>query len=155
MLPFHAFVLALVLGLAGQDGVSAVRAPVILVPGKLTRSRTCLSEIVVALVVCLSQAPCAYLIGKVAADTESKADEREMHAGLAGSVLEEKLNRTSTPSFYCSKESDWQVIWLSLTSASRPNCMLDELAVFYNQTEHRYAPELSYCWAFAKDCKTV
>lgn len=116
---------------------------------------TCLLDIVVTLVVRLSRAPCPYLNGEVAADTESKADERGMHAGLAGSVLEEKLNRTSTPSFYCSKESEWQVIWLSLTSASRPNCMLDELAVFYNQTENRYLPKLSYRWAFifCEDCK--
>ena len=33
MLTLAAFVLSLVLGLAQQDGVSAVRAPVILVPG--------------------------------------------------------------------------------------------------------------------------
>ena len=65
------------------------------------------------------------------------------NAGLAGSVLEEKLNRSSTPSFYCSKESDWQVIWLSLTAASRPNCMLDELNIFYNQTENRFHPSLT------------
>ena len=60
-------------------------------------------------------------------------------AGLAGSVLEEKLNRTSTPKWYCSKEADWQVIWLSLTAASRPDCLLDELYVSYNTTDGRQA----------------
>jgi lysophospholipase-3 len=58
--------------------------------------------------------------------------------GLAGSVLEEKLNRSSTPSFYCTKTSDWQVVWLSLTAASRPDCLLDDLHVDYNKTSHRY-----------------
>lgn len=58
--------------------------------------------------------------------------------GLAGSVLEEKLNRSSVPSFYCTKTSDWQVVWLSLTAASRPNCLLDELDVSYNETTNRY-----------------
>ena len=55
-------------------------------------------------------------------------------AGLAGSVLEEKLNRTSTPAFYCADQSDWKVIWLSLTAASRPDCLLSDLAVTYNET---------------------
>jgi hypothetical protein len=59
--------------------------------------------------------------------------------GLAGSVLEEKLNRSSVPSFYCTKTSDWQVVWLSLTAASRPNCLLDELDVSYNETTNRQA----------------
>lgn len=58
--------------------------------------------------------------------------------GLAGSVLEERLNRSSTPSFYCTKTSDWQVVWLSLTAASRPDCLLDDLNVDYNETSHRY-----------------
>lgn len=58
-------------------------------------------------------------------------------AGLGGSVLEEKLNRTSVPAWYCTKESDWQVVWLSLTAASRPECLLDDLTVTYNATDKR------------------
>ena len=54
-------------------------------------------------------------------------------------MLEEKLNRTSAPKWYCSKEADWQVIWLSLTAASRPDCLLDELYVSYNTTDGRQA----------------
>lgn len=57
--------------------------------------------------------------------------------GLAGSVLQEKLNRTTTPAWYCDKTSDWKTVWLSLTAASRPDCLLDDLALFYNDTDGR------------------
>lgn len=58
--------------------------------------------------------------------------------GLAGSVLQEKLNRTDTPAWYCDKTSDWQTIWLSLTAASRPKCLLDDLAIYYDTSSQRY-----------------
>ncbi len=59
-------------------------------------------------------------------------------AGLAGSVLEAKLNRTSAPAWYCARKTDgFRVVWLSLSEASRPVCLLDELAVFYNATTER------------------
>lgn len=57
--------------------------------------------------------------------------------GLAGSVLEAKLNRTETPHFYCSKEHDWEVEWLSAKAVSRPDCLLDELSVTYDPVTHR------------------
>ena len=60
-------------------------------------------------------------------------------AGLAGSVLEAKLNRTDVPKFYCSKEHDWEVEWLSLKAASRPDCLLDELTIQYDPATKRYA----------------
>ena len=57
--------------------------------------------------------------------------------GLAGSVLEAKLNRTNTPHFYCSKTHDWEVEWLSVKSISRPDCLLDELEVKYDPATNR------------------
>ena len=63
-------------------------------------------------------------------------------AGLAGSVLEERLNRTNTPHWYCAKEvDDWQTVWLSLQSASRPDCLIDELQVFYDDSTGRCAAQ--------------
>ena len=63
-------------------------------------------------------------------------------AGLAGSVLEERLNRTNTPHWYCATEvDDWQTVWLSLQSASRPDCLLDELQVFYDDSTGRCAAQ--------------
>ena len=60
--------------------------------------------------------------------------------GLAGSVLEGKLNRTEAPAWYCAKKTDdFRVLWLSLEEASRPTCVLDELAIFYNATTGRCA----------------
>ena len=63
-------------------------------------------------------------------------------AGLAGSVLEERLNRTNAPHWYCATEvDDWQTVWLSLQSASRPDCLLDELQVFYDDSTGRCAAQ--------------
>lgn len=60
-------------------------------------------------------------------------------AGLAGSVLEERLKRTNTPHWYCATEvDDWQTVWLSLQSASRPDCLIDELQVFYDDSTGRH-----------------
>lgn len=59
-------------------------------------------------------------------------------AGLAGSVLEERLNRTNAPHWYCAKEvDDWQTVWLSVQSASRPDCFIDELLVYYDNSTGR------------------
>jgi len=110
-------------------------------------------------------------------------------AGLAGSVLEERINRTEVSHWYCAKKvDDWQTVWrsrkqarmhaecmypaaispsalfvvfstkhvslhptvrqtltlwwrlqvwLSLQSASRPDCFLDELQVFYDKSTGR------------------
>ena len=62
-----------------------------------------------------------------------------MFTGLAGSVLEAKLDRKETPSWYCSKKHDWEVEWLSLKAASRPDCLLDELTVQYDPATRRSA----------------
>eukprot|EP00884_Botryococcus_braunii_P008556 jgi/Botrbrau1/17701/Bobra.0166s0125.1 len=58
--------------------------------------------------------------------------------GLAGSVLEEKLDRITVPAWYCAKTADWHVVWFSFDAASRPTCFLDELAVSYNSRTGRY-----------------
>ena len=53
-------------------------------------------------------------------------------------MLEGKLNRTEAPAWYCAKKTDnFRVLWLSLSEASRPTCLLDELALFYNETTGR------------------
>jgi hypothetical protein len=59
--------------------------------------------------------------------------------GLAGSVLEAKLDRQETPSWYCSRKHDWEVEWLSLKAASRPDCLMDELTVQYDPATRRSA----------------
>ena len=58
-------------------------------------------------------------------------------AGLGGSVLEAKTNRTSdeVPHIYCTLAHDWQVEWLSVTAASRPDCFLSELNISYSPGE--------------------
>ena len=63
----------------------------------------------------------------------------EIDAGLAGSVLEARLNRTDTPSWYCSKQHDWEVEWLSVKAVSRPDCLLDELTINYDPDTRRLA----------------
>ena len=53
-------------------------------------------------------------------------------------MLEGRLNRTEAPAWYCAKKTDnFRVLWLSLSEASRPVCLLDELALFYNTTTGR------------------
>ena len=53
-------------------------------------------------------------------------------------MLEGRLNRTEAPAWYCAKKTDnFRVLWLSLSEASRPVCLLDELALFYNATTGR------------------
>lgn len=64
------------------------------------------------------------------------------YLGLAGSVLEAKLNRSEVPSFLCSKQHDWEVEWLSLKAALRPNCLLDELTITYDPATKRWEPNI-------------
>ena len=53
-------------------------------------------------------------------------------------MLEARLNRTTAPAWYCARKTDdFRVLWLSLTEASRPVCLLDEMAVFFNATTGR------------------
>eukprot|EP00891_Asterochloris_glomerata_P001746 jgi/Astpho2/1746/fgenesh1_pg.00032_%23_73_t len=60
--------------------------------------------------------------------------------GLGGSVLEAKTNRTSdeVPHYYCTLAHDWEVEWLSLVAASRPDCFLSELNITYSPGERLY-----------------
>ena len=100
--------------LATTVGSVSVRSPVILLPGAVLECRSVLE--------CL----CAY-----------RQQSRLCISGLAGSVLEAKLNRTDTPHFYCSKHHDWEVEWLSVKAISRPDCLLDELEVKYDPATNR------------------
>lgn len=78
------------------------------------------------------------------------------YAGLAGSVLEGRLNRTEAPAWYCAKRTDdFRVLWLSLQEASRPVCLLDELALFYNATTGRCKAFLMSAFPAQSICSRV
>ena len=52
-------------------------------------------------------------------------------------MLEEKLDRTSAKAWYCDLHSEWKVLWLSLSGAARPDCLLDDLLVYYDDQTGR------------------
>ncbi|KAK9850975.1 hypothetical protein WJX84_006128 [Apatococcus fuscideae] len=60
--------------------------------------------------------------------------------GLAGSVLEEKVNQANPRPWYwfCQGKHDWQVLWFSLQAASRPPCLLDEMQIRFDGATGRY-----------------
>jgi hypothetical protein len=49
-------------------------------------------------------------------------------------VLEAKLNRTTTVSWFCTKRADWRVVYLSFREMLTPGCLCDELLLFYNRS---------------------
>lgn len=102
-----------------KANAAASHNPVVLLPGRPWQRQECLMAPLVPLLF-------LYKCGTVS-------------TGLAGSVLEAKLDRKETPSWYCSKEHDWEVEWLSLKAASRPDCLLDELTVQYDPDTRRSA----------------
>jgi hypothetical protein len=53
--------------------------------------------------------------------------------GLAGSVLETRLRNASSAFAWCPQNQDWSVAWVTLTAAARPDCLLSNLAVFYDE----------------------
>jgi len=57
--------------------------------------------------------------------------------GLPTSVLEGKVNRTTTRYPYCRKSTNdqWETLWLSFRHLFPPhqNCLFDELALHYNK----------------------
>jgi hypothetical protein len=61
-------------------------------------------------------------------------------AGLAGSVLDAKLNRTKAVSWFCTRRADWRVVFLSFREVLSPACLCDELLVFYDSDTHTCAP---------------
>lgn len=68
-----------------------------------------------------------------------------MRAGLAGSVLDARLNRTEAVAWYCTKRADWRVIFLSFREVLSPECLCDELRMFYDRDAQQCAPH-SVLW---------
>ncbi|CAL5222795.1 g5211 [Coccomyxa viridis] len=59
--------------------------------------------------------------------------------GLAGSALEAKLDRTDAPAWWCSRKTNgYKRVWFSFSEASKPSCLLDQLALFYDESTGRY-----------------
>lgn len=52
-----------------------------------------------------------------------------MGAGIAASVLDAKLNRKDAAEWYCTRKSDWRIVFLSFREALSPTCLCDELLV--------------------------
>eukprot|EP01024_Parvocaulis_polyphysoides_P041084 TRINITY_DN3762_c0_g1_i5.p1 TRINITY_DN3762_c0_g1~~TRINITY_DN3762_c0_g1_i5.p1 ORF type:complete len:198 (-),score=17.10 TRINITY_DN3762_c0_g1_i5:49-642(-) len=59
--------------------------------------------------------------------------------GLAGSVLEGKFDRPSTPYWDCIRKEDWHVVFFSVWEAARPHCLVNELEIFYDNATGRYS----------------
>ncbi len=58
--------------------------------------------------------------------------------GLAGSALEAKLDRTDAPAWWCSRKTNgYKRVWFSFSEASKPSCLLDQLALFYDESTGR------------------
>ncbi len=58
--------------------------------------------------------------------------------GLAGSALEAKLDGTEASAWWCTKKSNgYKRVWFSFSEASKPSCLLDELALFYDESTGR------------------
>ena len=118
----------------GAAGAERFNPPIIIVPGKLVSSL----RIMHLLCNVQYQVKGSAVLFKDFCTQTFVLNTFNFYAGLAGSVLEERLNRTNTPHWYCAKEvDDWQTVWLSLQSASRLDCLIDELQVFYDESTGR------------------
>jgi len=122
-----AFVLCCVATLAG-----AARPPVILIPGSVVPNLTLRRG--------------SYLVEADASIHTRIQYARvatsgcEMHgltaftfAGLAGSVLETRLRNASSAFAWCPQNQDWTVTWVTLVAAARPDCLLSNLAIYYDE----------------------
>eukprot|EP01133_Synstelium_polycarpum_P003429 gene3429-3894_t len=58
--------------------------------------------------------------------------------GIAGSALEAKLDKKTSPSWYCTKKQDWFRLWLSIEELFVQNCWFDNLAVTYDPITGNY-----------------
>ena len=124
-----AFVLCCIATLAG-----AARPPVILIPGSV-RNRPCAAALVWSrrMLDIMRLAPRATVL--------CTASLRIPLAGLAGSVLETRLRNASSAFAWCPQNQDWTVTWVTLVAAARPDCLLSNLAIYYDE-----ATETCACW---------
>ena len=58
------------------------------------------------------------------------------NAGIAASVLDAKIHRREAAEWYCTKHSDWRIVFLSFREALSPTCLCDELVVHTIAGEH-------------------
>ena len=56
-----------------------------------------------------------------------------LFTGLAGSVLETRLRNASSEYAWCPQNQDWTVTWVTVAAAVRPDCLLSNLAVYYDE----------------------
>lgn len=61
--------------------------------------------------------------------------------GTAGSQIQAKLNKPSSPHFYCDKTSDWYTLWLSITNLIPPAlyCWCDNMRLLWDATTTTYS----------------
>ena len=61
--------------------------------------------------------------------------------GTGGSRLEARLNKPSVNHWYCSKQSDWYTLWLSVASLLPPsiNCWVDNIMLLWDPITKTYS----------------
>lgn len=52
--------------------------------------------------------------------------------GDGGCQFEARLNKTDSPHWYCSKQSDWFTLWLSTLELEVVDCLVDNMKLLYN-----------------------
>jgi len=62
-----------------------------------------------------------------------------MVPGVLGAQLFAKLNKTSSPHFYCATVADWYNVWLNLEEffPGEVTCWVDNMKMHYNATTHQ------------------
>ena len=48
-------------------------------------------------------------------------------------MLETRLRNASSAFAWCPQNQDWTVSWVTLVAAARPDCLLSNLAVYYDE----------------------
>ena len=59
-------------------------------------------------------------------------------------MLETRLRNASSAFAWCPQNQDWTVTWVTLTAAARPDCLLSNLAIYYDE-----ATDTCACWLCA------
>lgn len=56
--------------------------------------------------------------------------------GDGGCQIEARLNKTTSPHWYCYKQSDWYTLWLSGLQLELVECMVDNMRLLYDNVSH-------------------
>lgn len=68
-------------------------------------------------------------------------------------MLDAQLNRTKTISWFCTKRANWRVVYLSFREVLDPECLCDELLVFYDAKTQRCVAHLPpSAWRAGPSC---